>query len=141
MKKKLIMLALAGMMGVSTFGGIALTASAANVEDKPFTFDNRNSTGNSEWRDKNDTTKVYVYPTAGPKIFYTVQGMNGQYGTARDRSNVVAIPQGVQGSITNQVREKGDDRARLKYQRITTGYVTTSGVWSPDSTRNYTIFN
>lgn len=141
MKKRLMMLMMVCALAISGIGGMTLTVNAANTEDKPFSFDNSSASGTSEWRDKNDTTKVYVYPQSGPKIFYTVQGKAGTSGSAANRSNVVAIPQGVQGSITNTVREEGGTYARLKYQRITTGYVTTKGVWSPDSTRNYTIFN
>lgn len=141
MKKRLVMFMMSGIMGMTIFGGITFTSLAANTEDKPFSFDNRNTDGTGRWREKHNDTKVYVYSTAGPKIFYTVQGKTGENGSTRDRSNIVAIPQGVQGSITNYVYENGNDYARLKFTRITYGYVTTSGVWSPDSTKNYTIFN
>lgn len=140
-KNKIVTFMLAGMIGLTTFGGITITSYAANTEDKKFSFDNSSSSGTCAWREKNNTTKVYVYPTSGPKGLYTVQGKTGVNGSVADRSNCVAIPQGVQGSITNTVRENNNDWARLKFNRITTGRVVTSGVWSPDSTRNYTIYN
>lgn len=130
-----------GVMTLSGIGGASLTAHAGNTVDHTFSFDNSNSSGNSGWRDKNDTTKVYVYPTAGPKIYYTVYGRSNKSSSGVNRSSKVAIPQGVQGSITNYVKESKDIQARLKFNRITTAKVTTSGVWSPDSTRNYTIYN
>lgn len=140
-RKRLAILMVIGIMAVSVFCGTAETVFAANTKDKEFSFDNRNSNGVGTWREKHNNTKVYVYPKSGPKIFYTVQGKTGDAGTAADRSNIVAIPQGIQGSITNQVNEKKNDYARLKYERITFGYVLTKGVWSPDSTKNYTIYN
>ena len=51
-----------------------------------------------------------------------------------------AIPTGTQGSITNWINEKGGTEARLVMSRISYSRLDTSGVWSPDSTRNYTIF-
>lgn len=141
MKKRLMMLMMVCALAISGIGGMTLTANAANTEDKPYSFNNSNAYGVSEWRDKNDTTKVYVYPKSGPDIYYTVQGKESSTGSAANRSNTVIIPLGVQGSITNTVREKGGTYARLQFQRIITSYVSTQGVWSPDSTKNYTIFN
>lgn len=138
MKKKGFILV---MMCVFAFLGSTMNVDAANTQDRTYSFDNRSVSGNSEWRDKTDATKVYVYPKAGPKIYYTVQGKNGINGSEINRSNTCAIPLGVQASITNSVWEKGGKYARLKMQRITTAYVVTTGVWSPDSTKNYTIYN
>lgn len=136
--KVLLTLCMISLLSIGSFGR---TTHAAEVDNSPFSFDNRTESGYGSWRPKTNTTKVYVYPQSGPKIFYTIQGKTGEYGTVANRSNMVAIPQGVEGSVTNTVCEAGNTYARLKFQRITTGYVMTSGVWSPDSTRNYTIYN
>ncbi|MDE6626561.1 MAG: hypothetical protein K2K56_09360 [Lachnospiraceae bacterium] len=141
MKNKLLIMMLISALAISGIGGMTLTARAANTADRAFSFDNRNSSGYSTWRDKNNATKVYVYPTAGPKIYYTVYGRKDTVSSGNKRSNKVAIPLGVQGSITNQVNENSGIQACLKYDRITTAYVATSGVWSPDSTKNYTVYN
>lgn len=141
MKKRIAKIICAAVLVALTFSGTTMLSSAANTVDKPFSFDNRNTSTTSSWREKQDYSKVYVYPKAGPKIYYTVQGKTGEYGSVANRSNIVAIPQGVQGSITNQVKESGNDYARLKFKRITTAYVITSGVWSPDSSRTFTVFN
>lgn len=104
----------------------------------------KKSLGSCEWRTKNNATKVYVYPTAGPKIYYEANGrkknsITGQYEKFAG-SYSYAIPTGTQGSITNWINEKGGTEARLVMSRISYSRLDTSGVWSPDSTRNYTIF-
>lgn len=139
MRTKIVSALMVMMMVFSVAFGVAMPVMAGNTEDHPFSFNNISTTGHSDWRDKNDTTKVYVYPTYGPKIQYTVQAKVGDDGV--NRSNIVAIPLNVQGSITNQVREKGGTVARLKFTRLTYAQTYTGGKWSPDSTKNYTIFN
>ena len=109
-----------------------------------YSYSNIDPIGSCEWRTKNNATKVYVYPTAGPKIYYEANGrkknsITGQYEKFAG-SYSYAIPTGTQGSITNWINEKGGTEARLVMSRISYSRLDTSGVWSPDSTRNYTIF-
>ena len=89
MKSKLAMFAVAGAMAVSGTVGIAAPAKAENVhtnnagtvvtckesysntDNELFTFSNNNSGyGYSSYRRKYNKTKVYVYPTVGPKRVY-----------------------------------------------------------------------
>lgn len=140
MKRIIVSFALACCFLFSGILGNIQCVSAANTEDWAFSFDNSSSSGTGTWRDKNNDSKVYVYPQSGPRIYYTVQGRANTNADPKKRSDKVAIPQGVKGSITNYVKENKGIQARLKYDRITFGYVLTKGDWSPDSTRNYTIF-
>lgn len=143
MKSKVLSLAMALAIALTGIVGFADVVNAANTKDEPFSFYNANTSGTTDWRDKNNSTKVYVYPKSGPNLYYTVYGRKSATGsqTGNKRSNRVVVPQGVQGSITNYVNENSENQARLKLERTAVGYVVTSGVWSPDSTKNYTIFN
>lgn len=140
MKRKIVSFAFACCFLFSGIFGNIQCVSAANTENRPFSFDNSNSSGTGSWRDKNNTTKVYVHPLSGPDIYYTVQGRANTNAGGTKRSKKVVIPQGIEGSITNTVKENGGIQARLKYDRKTVGYVLTKGEWSPDSTKNYHIF-
>lgn len=141
MKTKLLTMMLVFSMVITGAASFTSVVSAANTADTTYAFSNTNTTGQSAWRTKENTTKVYVYPKSGPKIRYTVYGRKDSSGNATPCSNQVAIPLGVQGSITNTVREKGYNQAQLRFERISYAQVDTKGVWSPDSTRNYTIYN
>lgn len=140
MKRKIVSFALACCFLFSGIWGNIQCVSAANTENRAFSFDNSGSSGTGAWRDKNNSSKVYVHPLSGPDIYYTVQGRANTSAGGTKRSSKVVIPQGIEGSITNYVKENNGIQARLKYDRITYGYVLTKGNWSPDSTRNYTIF-
>lgn len=121
--------------------GMFSSVFAGNVRDESYTFHNTNTSGNSTWREKTDSTKVYVYPTSGPELEYTVQGANDGYGNGSiNVSGTHRISNGVQGSITNNVYERGKPWARIHFTRTTYANTNTYGVWSPDSTRNYTVF-
>ena len=118
--------------------GTEIASIIPNNADRAFGFSNMNSVAYTSWYNKNNDSYVYIYPTSGPKIKYTVQGIRG--GVVGTRSGTYAIPQGVQASVTNYVNENGDIQARLKFNRITTANVDTTGMWSPDSTGIYTIY-
>ena len=143
LRKTVATIAMTVMLSVTAVVGMGFNAKAANTGDSPFSYNSANGSGTTEWRDKTDTTKVYVYPTSGPAIRYSVLGQNyGQAATTYQIcSNNVRIPLGVQGSITNHVYESGYRRAKLRMTREKHQNLNTSGVWSPDSTRNYTVFN
>lgn len=131
------------MLSVTAVVGFGTNAKAA-AGNKQYSYSNIDPIGSCEWRTKNNATKVYVYPTAGPKIYYEANGrkknsITGQYEKFAG-SYSYAIPTGTQGSITNWINEKGGTEARLVMSRISYSRLDTSGVWSPDSTRNYTIF-
>lgn len=106
--------------------------------------ENDKPTGSSSWRDKQNDSKVYVYPTTGPKINYEVNGRKKIASTEQYKSfqgsYAHAIPTGTKASITNWVNESGGTEARLLMGRISSSFLDTAGYWSPDSSRNYTIF-
>lgn len=140
MRKKIITLILLGMISVS--GVKANFAANPNTIDTSFSYNNSQTYQETEWRYKYNTSKVYVYPKSGPKINYRVIGRNTLVSNVSYyRSNLVNIPTGVQGSITNQAVENGDDQVKIYMQRIASYTNYTNGVWSPDSTRNYTVFD
>lgn len=122
--------------------GSALTANAANTTDRRYVFNNANEYGYSDWRDKTDDSKVYVHPTSGPDIYYVVMGANSTSTTTGNLySNTHLIKLGIQASITNTVNESDRIYARLRFRRKNASNVSTQGVWSPDSTQNYTVYN
>ena len=85
---------------------------------------------------------MYIHPTSGPNLYYRVQGTDNKYGSgSENKSSAHMIKQGVKASFTNTVREDGKIYARVKMRR--SGYAAdyTRGVWSPDSSRNYDIFD
>ena len=112
---------------------------AANTKDTSYSFNSYNSYGYTSWRPKDNDSKVYVHPESGPKIYYTVGGLKN--GTSYKCSNRFAIPKDTYASITNSVNEAGCKSARLRFEPVTKRNINTTGVWSPDSTRNYTIYN
>ncbi len=58
-----------------------------------------------------------------------------------DRSDAHIIPLGVEASITNMVNERHNTYARLRMRRTISAQVDSIGWWSPDSTRNYTVYD
>lgn len=113
-----------------------------NTKDREFTHNNSVSVNYTKFRRKYNETKVYIHPTSGPKLYYRVQGADNANGAGtEDRSNAHGVPVGVYASFTNYVKENDNPYARLKMRRSMTGEVDSKGVWSPDSTRNYTIYD
>ena len=111
-KNSIVTIAMAMMLSVTAVVGFGTNAKAAagNTGNKQYSYSNIDPIGSCEWRTK----------------------FAGSYS--------YAIPTGTQGSITNWINEKGGTEARLVMSRISYSRLDTSGVWSPDSTRNYTIF-
>ena len=71
MKNSIVTIAMAMML--VGFGTNA-KAAAGNTGNKQYSYSNIDPIGSCEWRPKNNDTKVYVYPTAGPKIYYEANG-------------------------------------------------------------------
>ena len=148
LKKKVVMFPMAGAMaltGVAGMTGIAKAEDPAtypNYLDTDYSFKSVSSVGYTECRLKTDTTKVYIHPTSGPNLYYRVLGNKYEDGrNAVNRSSAHIIKQGIKASFTNTVREKGDKYARVKMRRSGFAADYTRGVWSPDSSRNYDIFD
>ena len=140
--KKVIGMLLAGVILMSTV---------------PVFAGNTNNTGYYVWtsgagaeqkihhRPKQNTTKVYTRVDKSPQ--YTMQVrvygyLNGQY-INKTAGGHTYVDRKVDSSITNGIYEAGYRRASIAFR--TTGgenyYGYASGVWSPDSTRNYTVVN
>ena len=86
MKNSIVTIAMAMMLSVTAVVGFGTNAKAAagNTGNKQYSYSNIDPIGSCEWRTKNNATKVYVYPTAGPKIYYEANGrkknsITGQY--------------------------------------------------------------
>lgn len=142
MKYRILGVMLAVTMVISGFCGLKMPVNAEETGTTAYSFSNTNTTASSEWRSKTTDKKIYIHPTSGPKIYYTIQGsVGGGASTVANRSNTVAIPTGTEGSVTNYVYENGENQARLVYTRISYAYATTSGVWKPDPSGTYTIYN
>ncbi len=158
LKRKTAILTIAGAMAKSGAAGMAsvakavssgaktagiVTLSGGNTDNEKLSFSNTNSkNGYCGFRRKYNQTKVYVFPTVGPKLKYTVQGADSASGAnTTDRSNTHAIPLGVEASITNMVNENRNTYARLRMRRTISAQVDSIGWWSPDSTRNYTVYD
>ena len=121
--------------------GMFSSAFAGNTTDTEYHFHNTNLSGTTEGRVKTDTTKVYVRPISGPALFYSVLGANNADGDgAVVLSGSFRIYNGTRASITNSVYERGKPYAQLYFERIAPANEWTHGVWSPDSTRNYTVY-
>ena len=139
MKKKLLVMFMTTAIAISVVAGFSFASSAGNTTDTEYEFYNSNSTGNTSGRSKTNTTKTYIYPKYGPALNYTVQGSKTG-SNWENRSSSHTVYNGTKASFTNFVYENGEAYARLHLEKTTTAYVWSRGVWSPDSTRNYTIY-
>lgn len=111
MKKKLLSLVMAIAIGITGSVGFAGVVNAANTADTTFSFYNGNKSTTTGWRDKTDTSKVYVYPKEGPSDYYTVRARKSSSDSqGQDGSHRFMVPCGVKGSLTNWVLENGGDR-------------------------------
>lgn len=139
-KNSVVTLAMATVLSLTAICGFGTSAKAANTTDTWYAFNSGNVSGYSSIRQKDNTSKVYIHPVSGPKIYYKVEGITTN-GSAFTASSTHAIQNGVKASITNHVIEWGGVSARLYMQRITSVNQDTRGVWSPDSANTYTVYN
>ncbi len=115
----------------------------ANTNNESFTFRNDKEVGYSRFRYKYNYTKVYIYPTVGPTLYYRVHGADSSEGkNAAIRSNPHKVPIGVEASFTNYVWENGNSYARIKVRRtVDAQYVNSLCWWSPDSKYVYKVYD
>ena len=145
-KKRVAMCAVAGILVLSGGIGASSMANAAtggNTSNSKFQFRNDKSLGYSGFRGKTNSTSVYIYPTVGPVLKYTVQGADNSSGAhVANRSNEHAVSVGVEASFYNTVRKYKNKYARLRGRRTVKAQYTDSICWwSPDSTRNYIVYH
>ncbi len=142
--KKAILVALVTIAvaasGIAGFAGKAKADGYGNTSDTEYYFYNTSPNGYSIAREKRNTSKVYVHPIGGPALKYNVEGFHSSINTWMDRSNSFVIGSGIQASITNYVYENGERSARIGFVRQSYVPLQSFGLWSPDSSRNYTIY-
>ena len=142
MKNKLLSTFFTIAIAFSSVLSFSAIVSAKNYRNTEYTFYNRNSSGYTDSRLKEDKTKVYINPISGPALKYTVQRSTGSSNAPwHNRSSTHTIYSGTKASFTNKVREKGETFARLHLERTSAAYAWTNGKWSPDSLKNYTVYN
>ena len=100
-------------------------------------------------RDKQNNSKVYVNISSSPTLYTQVKtygNRNTETWYNETKNTTAAVKRGVPSSITNYCYEHRAPnhtyvlaKVRFRSSSSITGYV--QGVWSPDSTRNYTIVN
>lgn len=139
MKEKIVVAIFAIVLAFSGLVGFSTAVNAGNTTDTDYQFYNTNSVGYTAGRLKENSTKVYIHPTSGPALCYTVQGFGGTEWI--DRSNSHVVYNGTKASFTNYVYESSEAYARLKMEKTQTAYQYTYGVWSPDSTKKYTVYD
>ena len=139
-KKKVMSLLIAICMML----GIVLPVSAANTSDTPYRIKKVLE------RDKQNNTKVYVHIEASPTK-YTQTRVYGDRNTGsvfynETKNGLAKILRNEESSVTNYIYE--NKKSNYTYVLATIGFRSNSsktgyveGVWSPDSTRNYTVVN
>lgn len=148
-KKKVMSLLIAICMML----GIVLPVSAANTSDTPYRIYVNSSSSSFKKvleRDKQNNTKVYVHIEASPTK-YTQTRVYGDRNTGsvfynETKNGLAKILRNEESSVTNYIYE--NKKSNYTYVLATIGFRSNSsktgyveGVWSPDSTRNYTVVN
>lgn len=158
--KKILKVRSTGMLLVMVFMfsliciGISEKYSSASTEDTAWSFSAATDAINTSFitrREKSNSTKIYIYFTntySGTISSFKVcpYGSEGRtttlisagYARGNDTERWFTIPSTGKYSITNYVNERGYEYATLKFKK-NIGYGTAKGVWSPDSTKNYTV--
>lgn len=124
---------------------VSVQAATGNVTDTSFSG-TTSFTVNP--REKRTSTKVYVYITKAPTKYINVQVL-GNRNTASSwynetKGTTAKVTKGVKSSITNYAYENrgaNNTYVLVKLKVSTADSGTISGVWSPDSTQNYTVVN
>jgi len=141
--KKVIGMLLAGVMLMSTVPVFA----DAETYDVKFTVWTSGAGAEKKiaTRPKRNTTKVYTRVNTSPqkRMQVRVYGVFNVNYINKTTGGVAYVNRGTNSSITNGIYEAGYRRASMAFR--TTGgenyYGTASGIWSPDSTQNYTVVN
>lgn len=133
MKRKVYSL-IAVLAATACFCCAPVTGHAAtpnpNYENANFNYYNMIEQSDTGWQRKLNSTDVYINPTSGPALYYTVKGKKLNNET-NYRSGRVRITNGAQAGVANDAYENGDSDVCLHMERTTSGQVYTSGVWNP----------
>lgn len=139
------------LVSVGTMGNAAPVKAAGNTSNKKFILDLQSANGSyvhTPAESKYNSTKVYVYFTDGAQSLAYIKAEGNRntstfYNETAGRGYAL-INKGVKSSITNycfENRKSGNTsvKARIAMRSTRSSGFQASGVWSPDSTRNYTI--
>lgn len=138
--KKLVVI---GMACVTLFGAVPVMASTTDSDFYAYTCAGgyEEKIGN---RSKEGTTKVYTRVDSSPqeRMQVRVYGYKNSSYTNKTNGGVAYVDRGVQSSISNGIYEAGFRIASMAFRTTNENYYgDISGVWSPDSKRNYTVVN
>jgi len=116
------------------FSGIVgyATVIKADLNDRyAYSFYNMDTLGYTNTDEKATDRAVFIHPTSGPGLKYTVQGRKD--GTSwKKRSEQKTIYSGSKVRLANEVHDHDETWVRVKFVRTTTGYTYTHGYWNPD---------
>ena len=143
---------LALLLATSLIIPSAGAAYAANTTDTEFKFNLSfwgPKTAETEYRIKYNTTKVYFYviknDVSSPVKLYTYGAKNKNgLGVGNDTKDGVALLSAKRTgkfSISNNVREHRKSHVKIRVELDGSIGGSMVGLWSPDSTRNYTVLN
>jgi len=140
MKNRLLILILTVAVAFSGMAGFSSYVRANDDEDGyAYSFYNANKQGHSCIAYKTTPGTVYIHPTSGPALKYTVQGNNGS--TWNSRSNTHTIYAGTKASFVNSLNSHNETECRIQYKRTGLAYTTTYGYWNPNPLNTYTMYN
>ncbi len=105
----------------------------ANNVDVAWVFYCQSEGTYTDVRAKDNTSKVYCYPTAGHSVYATAYGSPSQTRNGVICSGTPKIPVGIHGYITNYIKENGYSYGYLHIQRTAIDNTKCTGWWSIDS--------
>lgn len=127
MLKKIMAAALSALTVMSL---CAVTVSANRV-DKGWTFSVNQDVGHTGYRDKDNTSCIYIKINDGSSLYVTPYGKSSTGAIAQCGAQQYA-PAGSATHVYNTVKEDGYSQAELRLYRVG-GRYSASGVWSSDS--------
>lgn len=138
MKQRILTAVISIAIAFTGIASFASAVSAASDDKYSYSFYNMNQSANTAAKDKYTSKKVYIHPTSGPMLKYTVQGYDGT--EWENRSSTHKVQNGVQASFTNFVYENHEPKARVHLKRTTQAYTNSNGYWNPDPSKVYKVF-
>lgn len=141
--KKCISKMVAAFAAVLTLSSVCASSAFADCTDTDWTTSHeyvRHKAGDSSvyvYNQGENKVKVSVYAAASPnnKGYVDVSSYSGG---GYHRTTSLTVLSGQRASIYQYIHEKGYSYAHLCVGNV---YGKSSGVWSPDSTRDYTVIN
>lgn len=141
--KKCISKMVAALAAVLTLSSVCVSSAFADCTDTYWT------TGNEYIRHKAGDSSVYVYNYGTNNVSVSVYGegspsgrgyidVSSYPGYGYHQTTSLTVLSGQRASIYQFIHEKGYSYAHLCVGNV---YGSSNGVWSPDSTQDYTVIN